>query len=122
MGVSYRKAVPDPHKEWVRIKHGCLMPNNGEEIVVFEMRCQSCGGVRMKDYYLNKEEILRHNNRPKYLFETSTGQELRTFEIDVLFNDETGESIKRHVPEHVADDEELVYLVGSVDPFIIKGV
>lgn len=76
----------------------------------------------MKDYYLNKLEIEWYSNRPKHEFKTSIGPELRTFEAGVLFDHETGAEFKRYIPEYIADDEKLVYLVGCIDPFIVKGV
>lgn len=64
-----------------------------------------------------------HNIRPKHEFRTSTGPELRTYMIECTVCDRTGREIQRKIPEHVADDERLIRLVGDYDDyFIVKGV
>lgn len=35
--IAYWHAdLPDPHKEWVKIQEGCVMPEEGEMVVVFD--------------------------------------------------------------------------------------
>lgn len=47
--VKYRIRQPDPHKEWVKIQEGCVMPDINTDIVAFH------GGMQLMYKYFGPE-------------------------------------------------------------------